>query len=52
LTLIGDYMNTKDKDKNLQVEQLKKLFKKTQALPQVQDLSEEAINAEVEKVRD
>jgi len=44
-------MIAKDIDQNRQIVQLKKLLKKTQALPQVQDLSTETIEAEVEEVQ-
>jgi hypothetical protein len=44
-------MNAKGKDQNRQIEQLQKLLKKTQKLPQVQELSEETIAAEVEEVQ-
>jgi hypothetical protein len=51
LRTIGDYMKAKDNEQNRQSEKLKKLLKKTQALPQLQELSEETIEAEVEDVQ-
>jgi hypothetical protein len=37
--------------RNKSVEELQKLFKKTQALPQVQTISDEMIAEEIEKTR-
>lgn len=44
-------MDSKDNDRNRQVKELKELLKRTQALPQMQEVSEEEIEAEVEEVR-
>lgn len=44
-------MESKQSDTTGKVKELQELLKKTQALPQVQELSEKIIEAEVEEAR-